>query len=162
MRRVVEAVTVLASPGARPDFAAVSTTLWSEREALQLVLSTLCTGQLALEAGSVRWLSRVDAELQAAVQLLRLSEIVRSAEAESLARSLNLPPQVTLAQLATASVEPWPAMFADHRVALCALVREIEVVAAENERLLGAGSKEMQEELDRLGRPLPGDEADAQ
>lgn len=124
--------------------------LWSERETLELLLYTLTVERFVLSAGSARWLNRADADVRIAVERLRLSEIIRAAEVESLALSLGMASGTSLAELAAEVPEPWPVVLTDHRTALCALVVEVEAVAAENRRLLESGTDAIRETLDSL------------
>ncbi len=137
-------------------FAAVSTILWSEREALELLLFKLVEEQLVVTSGSPRWLSRADAEVRAALDRMRAGEVVRAAEVEALAMSLGLPVETSLAELAAAAPEPWDLVLTEHRNALRELVLEIEAVSAENRRLLDAGAKAVRETLDSLGLHVAG------
>jgi FlgN protein len=134
-------------------FAAVCNILWSEREMLELLLFKLVQENSILSSGSTRWLNRADAEVRAAVEQLRAAEILRAAEVESLALILNLPLETTLAQLADIAPLPWPEMLTQHRSALRALMQEIEAVAADNRRMLDAGSKAIRETLENLSSP---------
>jgi hypothetical protein len=136
--------------GTNSEVAAVSAMLWTERETLELLLFKLTVEQLVLASGSTRWLNRADADVRAAVARLRTSEVVRAAEVESLSKSLGMPVETTLADLAEGAPEPWPMVLTDHRTALRALVLEVEAVANENRRLLDAGSRAIRETLDNL------------
>ena len=53
----------------------------------------------------------------------------------------------TLAQLESASDEPWATLYGEHRRALLDLMAEIEQVTAENRRLLTAGARAVRETL---------------
>jgi hypothetical protein len=131
-------------------YAAVAAVLWTEREALELVLFKLVEEQLVLTAGSTRWLNRADAELRIALDRLRGNELARAAEVEALALGLGVPLETTLAELADTAPEPWGMVLAEHRTALRSLVFEVDAVAAENRRLLEAGAKTIRETLDNL------------
>jgi hypothetical protein len=132
------------------SYASVAALLWAEREALELVLFKLVEEQLVVSSGSTRWLNRADAELRVALNRLRDNEVARAAEVEALAAELRVPLSSSLADLAGAAPEPWGMVFAEHRTALRSLVFEVEATAAENRRLLEAGSKTIRETLDNL------------
>ncbi|MGH8963337.1 MAG: flagellar protein FlgN [Jatrophihabitantaceae bacterium] len=139
--------------------AEVASVLWNEREMLDHLLFRLIEEQLVLAAGSTRWLNRADEEVRAATERLQLAEVVRAVQVETLAERLNLPMATTLAELASTAPEPWPLVLIEHRTALRSLVAEIEAVAAENRRLLHAGSNAIRETLDRLGDAVAGYDA---
>jgi FlgN protein len=140
MRDAYGTATALDHSGACAELAAVAAMLWTERATLELLLFKVTLEHLVLSTGSARWLDRVQAEVQAVLRLLRVSEVVRAADAEALARRLHLPADTTLAGLAAAAPEPWPMILTDHRVALRELIVDIEVVAARNQRLLPGDS----------------------
>jgi hypothetical protein len=144
---------------AAPAFAAVSNVLWSERETLEHLLYKLVAEQLVLTSGATRWLNHADAEVRAALDRLRASEVIRAAEVEALALAIGLPLETSLGELAEAAPEPWSTVLADHRTALRQLVFEIEGVGAENRRLLSAGAKAIRETLDHLGLAVAGYDA---
>lgn len=69
-------------------------------------------------------------DLRAAIEDLRLGEILRSAETEELARALGLPADASLAGLAAVAAEPWQTILLDHLVALRRLYTEVTGRAA--------------------------------
>lgn len=140
-------------------FAEVAGVLWSERELLEHLLFKLVQEQLVLAAGSTRWLNHTDAELQLALDRVRLGEVARAIQVEALAQQLNRPITSTLAELAAIAPEPWSLVLGEHRSALRALVAEIDAVAAENRRLLHVGANAIRETLDRLGDAVAGYDA---
>ncbi len=118
-----------------PDLGAL---LWTVRESLDLVLFKLAQVRLILASGSTRWLARADAELCGAIESLQLVEMLRASEVHDLARILGTTAESTLESIGTAAPEPWPAMLAEHRIALARQLIEIELVVADNRRLLSA------------------------
>jgi hypothetical protein len=131
-------------------YASVAAVLWTEREALELVLFKLVEEQFVLTSGSTRWLNRADAELRVALDRLRGNEVLRAAEVEALGLGLGVPLETTLAELADLAPEPWSMVLAEHRTALRSLVFEVDAVAAQNRRLLEAGAKSIRETLDNV------------
>ena len=83
-------------------FSEVSTLLWREREALQLLLFKLVEEQLIVSAGHTRWLAQANDEIEAALEQLRGTEVLRAAEVDAIADDLGLPAPPTLAELAGA------------------------------------------------------------
>ena len=133
-----------------PELDAVSAMLWTEREILEFLLFKLIEEQLVLASGSTRWHNRADSEVCTAVDRMRTSEVMRAAEMQTVARTLGLPVEATLDELASAAPEPWPLLLTDHRIALRALILEVETVAAENRRLRDAGVTAIRETPDKL------------
>jgi len=128
-------------------FAEVSTMLWRERDALQLLLFKLVEEQLIVSSGRARWLPQANEEIEFALEQLRGTEVLRAAETDAIAEELGLPSPATLAQLEAAAAEPWATLYADHRRALVALVAEVEQVTTENRKLLTAGARAIRETL---------------
>lgn len=95
--------------GAPTGYPAVASALWQQRVAMQQLAAALATG------GDVR----------SALRDFRLGEVFRAAEVEDLARLLGLPADVSLADLAAVSPEPWRMMLADHWDALQQLYTEV-------------------------------------
>src|SRR5437870_12508885 len=85
----------------------VSTTLWQERNLLELLLFKLEEEQLLLASGRTRWLARATREVEVVLERIREAELARSMEVEAIAPSLLLPPGPTMRQLAEHSPPPW-------------------------------------------------------
>jgi hypothetical protein len=96
-------------------YPAVASALWRQREAMQLLGSALAGG---------------GDQVRAALDDFRLGEVFRAAEVEELARSLGLPAEVSLAELAAAAPEPWRTVLSDHLVGLQQLYTEVTARAA--------------------------------
>jgi hypothetical protein len=107
-------------------FAAVSTALWEQREAMHRLAAAL--------AGV--------GDLRTAIEDVRFGEILRAAETEELARQLGQPADSALADLAAAAAEPWQTMLLDHAEALRRVYTEITGIAA------ATGRRFWQESLD--------------
>jgi len=93
---------------------ALTSALWRQRDALRLLAASL--------AGT--------GDPRAAVEELRLGEVLRSIEAEELARALGLPADSPLADIAAVAPEPWQTILVDHLVTLRRLYTEITGIAA--------------------------------
>lgn len=130
--------------------AAVSETLWLQREALEELLFKLVEEQLVVSGAATRWLARADDEVRRAAERVQDGEIMRSVHVEQLTRELHLDADVSLADLAAACPEPWDAMLGEHRVALRDLTLEIQAVTKENRRLLDAGAQAVRQTLDAI------------
>lgn len=128
-------------------FAEVSTMLWRERDALQLLLFKLVEEQLIVSAGRTRWLAQANEEIEFALEQLRGTEVLRAAETDAISEELGLPAAATLAQLEAAAPEPWATLYSEHRRALIQLVAEVGQVTNENRSLLTAGARAIRETL---------------
>jgi hypothetical protein len=129
------------------SFSEVSSLLWQEREALELLLFKLVEERLIVSAGETRWLAAANDEVEAAVDRLQGIELMRAAEVESLAASLGRGPAPTLDDLAGLAGEPWSSILRDHREALLTVVLQIEQATDENRRLLSAAARSVRETL---------------
>jgi hypothetical protein len=121
------------------DFCSV---LWCERAIVERVLFRLTEQQLLLEAGHTQWLVPASEDLAAAIDELRATEVLRSAEADALARVLGPSCGATLAELAAAAPEPWASMLLEHRDALREITAAIDKLSNHNRALLDAGAQQ--------------------
>lgn len=128
-------------------FSEISTLLWREREALQLLLFKLVEEQLIVSSGQTRWLAQANDEVEAALFQLRGTDVLRAAEVDAVAEDLGLTGAPSLAELETNAPEPWATMFGEHRQALLLVVAEIGRTAGENRALLTAGARAVRETL---------------
>jgi FlgN protein len=128
-------------------FSEVSTLLWREREALQLLLFKLVEEQLIVSAGHTRWLAQANDEIEAALDQLRGTEVLRAAEVDVIADDLGLTAPPSLAELATLAPEPWATLFGEHRQALLQLVADVEGATGHNRALLAAGARAVRQTL---------------
>lgn len=128
-------------------FAEVSTMLWRERDALQLLLFKLVEEQLIVSSGRTRWLTQANEEIEFALEQLRGTEVLRAAETDAIGEELGLALPPTLAELEAAAPQPWATLYGEHRSALLQLVAEIDQVTGENRRMLIAGARAIRETL---------------
>jgi hypothetical protein len=129
------------------SFSEVSSLLWQEREALELLLFKLVEERLIVAAGETRWLAAANREIESVVIQLRGVEVVRAAEVDSIAAELGRAEALTLTELAAVADEPWASILTEHRDAMLKLVVQIEQAADENRRLLTAGARAVRETL---------------
>jgi Flagellin and related hook-associated proteins len=122
-------------------YSAVSTLLWREREALQLLLFKLVEEQLILQAGQTRLLPDANQEIEFAVDQLRCTEVLRAAEVDAIAQQLEVAELPTLAEFSEVAPEPWATVFTEHRESLRQLVDEVETATGTNRALLVAGAR---------------------
>jgi hypothetical protein len=133
----------------------VSTTLWQERNLLELLLFKLEEEQLLLAAGRTRWLARATREVEVVLERIREVEILRAMEVDNVAPTLLLAPGPSLQQLAESVPAPWDTMFADHRAAFLELTEEITQLASTNREILARGQRATQDFLSSLRDPAP-------
>lgn len=132
------------------SFAEVSDILWRERELLDVLLFKLGQERLLLSEGgqdAVRWLARASHEIDLVVEELRLADLTRAVEVDALASELGLDPAPTLAKLAEVASPPWNDLFAAHRSAFEALVRQVRIAAEDNRHRLEAAANDLEQSL---------------
>lgn len=134
----------------------LSLILWRERELLEILLFKLETERLVLAAGQERWLMRSAKEVEATLQAIRESELLRAVAADDAARAVGLAPNPSLKALAEAADEPWRTMFTEHREAFIRITQEITSLAEVNRDLLTAGYRAAQETLLSMGDSASG------
>ena len=125
----------------------VSTLLWQEREALQLLLFKLTEEKLVVSAGLTRWLPQANTEVEQALEQVRAAEVLLAAEVEVLAAGLGLSGLPTLSSLADAAPEPWSTLYSDHRQALLQLAAQVREATDDNRVLLTAGARSVRDTL---------------
>jgi len=125
----------------------LSSLLWRQRELLELLVFKLEEEQMMLASGRSKWLAHATREVEAVLDQIRRTEVLRAAEADAVARELGLAPNPSLADLAAAAPEPWASLLRDHRQAFLALTTEITTLAQANKDLLTAGQRAVRESL---------------
>jgi len=133
------------------SLAAVSSTLWRERELLDLLLFKLEEEQLVLASGRSRWLARATKEVEMVLEEVRRAELLRAVQVDTAAAELGLPPGPSLRVLADAAPEPWATLLVEHRQAFLTATAEISAMAETNRELLTTGFRAAREALLSLG-----------
>ena len=131
--------------------AEVSAILWRERELLDLLLFKLEEEQLLVTSGSGRWLAHATREIEAVLDQLRRTEVLRAAEVDAVAAELGLPPNPSLRTLAEAAEEPWTDLLTQHRAAFLVVTEAIAGISADTRVLLSAGQRATYETLLAVG-----------
>lgn len=129
----------------------LSLILWRERELLETLLYRLEQEQLILASGRSRWLARAAREVEAVLETLRETELLRSVAADEAARALGMTANPSLRALAEASSEPWRTILHDHREAFVNYTQEVMELATVNRNLLTAGYQAARETLLAIG-----------
>jgi flagellar biosynthesis/type III secretory pathway chaperone len=135
--------------------AEVTSTLWRERELLELLLFKLEEEQLLLAGGRTRWLTRATREVETVLEELRRAELLRAVQVDEAALELGLEPNPSLEVLAAATDEPWQTILRDHRQAFLTATAEISAMAESNRDLLTSGYRATREALLSLTEGTP-------
>lgn len=141
------------------SFSAVSSLLWREREALQLLLFKLIEQQLILTSGQPRLLNNANQEIELALDQVRCTEVLRAAEMGAATPAPNANShgtteqdglETSLAEFAASAPEPWATVLTEHRQALLTLTAEVEQATDANRVLLLAGASAVRETLQSI------------
>lgn len=125
----------------------LSQILMRERELLETLLFKLEIEQLVLASGRTRWLMRTAREVDAVLETIRETEILRSVASDQVAASIGLEHNPSLRALAAAVDEPWRTILGEHHEAFVTLTREIGALADANRDLITAGYRSAHETL---------------
>lgn len=125
----------------------LSLILWRERELLDVLLYKLEIEQLVLASGRTSGLMRAAREVEAVLQRLRETEVLRAVAADDAALDAGLEPHSSLRALAEAVDEPWRSILLDHRDAFLDLTRSIHDLADANRDLITTGYRSARETL---------------
>lgn len=138
----------------------LSQILWRERELLETLLFKLEVEQMILATGRTRWLMQAAREVEAILDTIKESELLRSVAADEAAMSIGLGHNPSLRALAQASEEPWRSILMDHHEAFRAVTSEIGALAEANKELITAGYRSAQDTIMNLTRENAGYGAD--
>lgn len=125
--------------------------LWRERDLLDTLRYRLEVEQLILASSRTHHLVRAARDVEAVLETLRETEVLRATAADAAAAEVGCPPNPTLRQLAEAATEPWSTMLHEHREALASSTRQIAALADDNRALLAQGYRQTREALAGLG-----------
>jgi hypothetical protein len=125
----------------------LSEVLWRERELMEGLQYALEVEQLILASGRNRWLMRAATDVEAVLESLRKTEVLRAVVADEAAAALGLAPNPSLKELAATSGEPWGEILADHRDAFVAMTQSITELADSNRDLITTGYRSARETL---------------
>ncbi|MBF4163617.1 flagellar export chaperone FlgN [Nocardioides acrostichi] len=129
----------------------LSLMLWRERELLEALLYRLEVEQLMLAANRTVNLARAARDVDAVLDLLRETEVLRGVAATEVAAELGCDPGASLAELAEIAEEPWRTILVDHRDAFHELTRRVGAVSATNRDLLSSGAQHALDAFADLG-----------
>jgi hypothetical protein len=125
----------------------LSNILFRERDLLELLLYKLHVEQLLVSSGRSRWLPNAVREVEAVLDEIRRTELIRAMEAEKVAQNLGLASLPSLKALAAACDEPWRTHFTDHLQAFLSLTAEITELTTANKELLASGQRATRDAL---------------
>ncbi|WP_110208241.1 flagellar protein FlgN [Nocardioides daejeonensis] len=125
----------------------LSLILWRERELLESLLFKLESEQLILASGNTRWLGRAAEEVEALVEQIRETEVLRAIAADAAAEQAGLAAHSSLRSLAEACDDPWRTVFTDHYKAFQVLTHEVAGLAERNRNLITAGYRSAREAM---------------
>lgn len=134
----------------------LSLILWRERELLDLLQFKLEVEQMVLATGRSRWLMRAAREVEAVLETIRETEVLRSVAADEAAAATGMTSNPSLAALAEAAEEPWRTILTEHRDAFVTVIREITDLADANRELISSGYRSARETLLSLGESADG------
>lgn len=132
------------------SLAELSNVLWRQRQLLDLLLFRMTVEQTLLVGRQVRWLSRATDEVEAVLEEMRETELVRSVVLQGIAGELRLHGEPSLREVAEAAPAPWGDIFEEHRRAFLGLTDEVQTIASSNRELLGREQRATRELLDEL------------
>lgn len=130
--------------------AELSNVLWRQRQLLDLLLFRMTVEQTLLVSRQVRWLSRATDEVEAVLDEMRETELVRSVVVDRVAAELSLDHAPSLRELAAVAPAPWSEILDEHRNCFLALTDEVQTLAKSNRDLLGREQRATNELLDQL------------
>ena len=128
--------------------------LWTERRLLDVLLYRLVSAKLVLASDEKRFVPVALAEVERALEKIRVAELQRSLVIGRLSLAWDVPrEELSLVYLADWAPEPSRTMFEEHRTACMELTAEIEQVSRENKRLAAAGLQEVRQLVEMVVGP---------
>lgn len=137
------------------DMDRLSQVLWRERELLETLAYKLDVERMVLASGRTRWLVNVTREIEAVLDDLRATEVLRATAADEAAEMVGMSPNPSLAALADACDEPWRSILLDHRDTMLSLAREIAETSDDAKGLISSGYRSARETLLAIGGAGP-------
>lgn len=130
--------------------AEMSNVLWRQRQLLDLLQFRMTVEQSLLVGRQVRWLARATDEVEAVLEEMRQTELLRAVVVDQVAAELGLGVDASLQDIIEASPSPWDEIFEEHRRAFLVLTDEVQAIAATNRELLGREQRATRDLLDEL------------
>lgn len=133
----------------------LSLVLWQERDLMDTLLYRLEIEQLVLASGRSDRLMRAAQEVDATLQAMRETEVLRATAAAEAAEALGLPYDVPLRELAERADEPWRTTLLDHHEVFTTTLHRLVELADANRHLLTQGYQSARETLMHLAGQQP-------
>jgi hypothetical protein len=138
----------------------LSQILWRERELLETLLYKLEVEQLVMATGRTRWLLQSAKDVEAVLEVIRETEILRAVAVDQVAEQMGLAPNPSLHTMIEAAEEPWTSILSDHRDAFARITADVQTLAETNRHLITAGIRSARETLLSLTEGADGYSAD--
>lgn len=138
------------------DFDNLSTTLWKERELLELLLYKAEFKQYIIVTGKSQWLPRVAREIDLILEQMKAMEVQRAAYTEVIAEDLGLADNPSLSALADAAPSPWNDLLRQHYEALLRLVGDLRALSEANRGLAENGLQAINDAITATQGPSAG------
>ena len=132
------------------DLSGLSSILWRERDILEHLLFKLDVQQLLLMSGRAAWLVRASAEIETALEQVRLVELERAVRFERLAGELGLGSAPSLTKIAEVAEEPWKSLLTEHYEAFIELATRIQSITSLNRELATAAQQTAAAEISSI------------
>lgn len=142
--------------GAQFALSNLSTGLWRIQELLETLLYKLEVQSVLIESGRSRWLGRSTNDIEAVIESLRETELLRIVDAAPVCDMLGLAVDTPLSQIAQAAPAPWNHVLEEHRVALSATTAELSLLSRSNGEMLEISYRAVQDTLDRFNHSAAG------
>ena len=133
----------------------LSRVLWKQRELIDQLQYRLELQQLVLAASRADRLPLALADVEAAMDAIRVVEQQRDAVVRDCAERFGLPDNATITQLRESAPEPWRTVLVDHQQALLAQVAATEQTAAANREFASRGAAALRGVLNEITGNTP-------
>lgn len=142
--------------GAQLALSHLSTGLWRIQELLETLLYKLEVQSVLIETGRSRWLGRSTQDIEAVIENLRETELLRTVDAAPVCDMLGLPADTPLSQIAQAAPSPWNHILEEHRDALSTATQELSLISRSNSDMLEISYRAVQDTMDRFNHAPEG------
>lgn len=142
--------------GAQLALSNLSTGLWRIQELLETLLYKLEVQSVLIESGRSRWLGRSTSDIEAVIESLRETELLRAVDAAPVCDMLGLPADTPLSQIAQAAPSPWNHVLEEHRTALASATHELSLLSRSNGEMLEISYRAVQDTLERFNHSPEG------
>lgn len=128
----------------------LSRVLWKQRELIDQLQYRLEVQQMVLVASRADRLPLALADVEAAMDAIRVVEQRRDTVVRDCAERFGLPDNATITQLRSAAAEPWKTVLAEHQQALLVQVAATEQTSAASREFATRGAAELRGVLNEI------------